>query len=208
MEPRSIPKLVTVLPYALNGSLVLGSGSPRRRELLAVLGIPYTVRTSDADESAPAGLSDVETVRYVARAKAEALLADKAPGEVLLTADTEVWFSGIRFGKPRDLDHAVEMLQTLRGQTHKVITAVCATDGSTWSQAESVAEVTFHEVSDEFIRYYVQTFKPLDKAGAYGAQEWFGQLGIAQIVGTFDNVKGLPLDTVVAVLDPWLAKVP
>lgn len=194
------------LPYALNGRLVLGSGSPRRRELLAVLGIPYTVRTSDADESAPAHLSDIETVRYVARAKAEALLADKASDEVLLTADTEVWFEGRRFGKPRDLDHAMEMLQTLRGQTHKVITAVCATDGTTWSQYESIAEVTFHQVDDAFIHYYVHRFQPLDKAGAYGAQEWFGQLAIERISGTFDNVKGLPLDTVVRALEPWLAK--
>jgi septum formation protein len=96
------------------------------------------------------------------------------------------------------------MLQTLRGQTHKVITAVCATDGHQWSQAESIAEVTFHRVDDAFIRYYVETFQPLDKAGAYGAQEWFGQLAIERIHGTFDNVKGLPLDTVVEVLGPWL----
>jgi septum formation protein len=94
----------------------------------------------------------------------------------------------------------------LSGQTHRVITAVCATDGQRWSQFEAVAEVRFHPVSAEFIHYYVQTFNPLDKAGAYGAQEWFGQLGIAQIVGTFDNVKGLPLDTVVQALEPWLRK--
>ena len=192
------------LPFELHGSLVLGSASPRRRELLSVLGIPYVVRTSDADESAPDGLSDLETVRYVARAKAEALLATRSEGEVLLTADTEVWYQGKRFGKPHDLAHAEEMLQTLSGQTHRVITAVCATDGRRWSQFEAVAEVRFHSVSAEFINHYVQTFKPLDKAGAYGAQEWFGQLGIAQIVGTFDNVKGLPLDTVVQALEPWL----
>ena len=98
----------------------------------------------------------------------------------------------------------LQCTDTLSGQTHRVITAVCATDGRRWSQFEAVAEVRFHSVSAEFINHYVQTFKPLDKAGAYGAQEWFGQLGIAQIVGTFDNVKGLPLDTVVEVLGPWL----
>jgi septum formation protein len=204
LEFTGTPKLVKKLPYTLRGQLVLGSASPRRRELLAVLGIPYSVRTSDADESAPEVLNDVETVRYVARLKAEALVPELSHGEVLLTADTEVWFEGRRFGKPRDLDHAVEMLQTLRGQTHKVITAVCATDGHQWSQAESIAEVTFHRVDDAFIRYYVETFQPLDKAGAYGAQEWFGQLAIERIHGTFDNVKGLPLDTVVEVLGPWL----
>ena len=192
------------LPYVLKGSLVLGSASPRRSELLGVLGIPFVVRTSDSDESAPEGLSDSETVRHVARQKAEALLPSLKPGEILLTADTEVWFHGRRFGKPQDLEHAVEMLHELSGQTHKVITAIWATDGTAWSSAQSTALVTFKSVDDEFIRYYVEHFMPLDKAGAYGAQEWFGHLAIDRIEGTFDNVKGLPLDTVVEALQPWL----
>ena len=192
------------LPYVLKGSLVLGSASPRRSELLGVLGIPFVVRTSDSDESAPEDLSDSETVRHVARQKAEALLPSLKPGEILLTADTEVWFHGRRFGKPQDLEHAVEMLYELSGQTHKVITAIWATDGTAWSSAESTALVTFKPVGDEFIKYYVEHFKPLDKAGAYGAQEWFGHLAIDRIEGTFDNVKGLPLDAVVEALQPWL----
>ncbi len=192
------------LPYVLKGSLVLGSASPRRSELLGVLGIPFVVRTSDSDESAPEGLSDSETVRHVARQKAEALLPSLKPGEILLTADTEVWFHGRRFGKPQDLEHAVEMLHELSGQTHKVITAIWATDGTAWSSAQSTALVTFKSVDDEFIRYYVEHFMPLDKAGAYGAQEWFGHLAIDRIEGTFDNVKGLPLDAVVEALQPWL----
>lgn len=204
MEPPRIPKLVNRLPYVLKGSLVLGSASPRRSELLGVLGIPFVVRTSDSDESAPEGLSDSETVRHVARQKAEALLPSLKPGEILLTADTEVWFHGRRFGKPQDLEHAVEMLHELSGQTHKVITAIWATDGTAWSSAQSTALVTFKSVDDEFIRYYVEHFMPLDKAGAYGAQEWFGHLAIDRIEGTFDNVKGLPLDAVVEALQPWL----
>ncbi len=192
------------IPYVLNGALVLGSASPRRSELLGVLGIPFVVRTSESDESAPEGLSDSETVSYVARQKAEALLPSLMPGEVLLTADTEVWFQGRRFGKPEDLEHAVEMLRELSGQTHKVITAIWATDGTAWSSAQSTALVTFKSVDDGFIRYYVEHFNPLDKAGAYGAQEWFGHLAIDRIEGTFDNVKGLPLDAVVEALQPWL----
>ena len=192
------------LPYVLKGSLVLGSASPRRSEHLVVLGIPFVVRTSDSDESAPEGLSDSETVRHVARQKAEALLPSLKPGEILLTADTEVWFHGRRFGKPQDLEHAVEMLHELSGQTHKVITAIWATDGTAWSSAQSTALVTFKSVDDEFIRYYVEHFMPLDKAGASGAQEWFGHLAIDRIEGTFDNVKGLPLDAVVEALQPWL----
>lgn len=192
------------IPYVLNGALVLGSASPRRSELLGVLGIPFVVRTSESDESAPDSLNDAETVSYVARQKAEALLPSLMPGEVLLTADTEVWFQGRRFGKPQDLEHAVEMLRELSGQTHKVITAIWATDAVTWSSAQSTALVTFKSVDDEFIRYYVEHFKPLDKAGAYGAQEWFGHLAIDRIEGTFDNVKGLPLDAVVEALQPWL----
>ena len=192
------------IPYVLNGALVLGRASPRRSELLGVLGIPFVVRTSESDESAPDSLNDAETVSYVARQKAEALLPSLMPGEVLLTADTEVWFQGRRFGKPQDLEHAVEMLRELSGQTHKVITAIWATDAVTWSSAQSTALVTFKSVDDEFIRYYVEHFKPLDKAGAYGAQEWFGHLAIDRIEGTFDNVKGLPLDAVVEALQPWL----
>jgi septum formation protein len=172
-----------------------------------VLGIPFVVRTSDSDESAPEGLSDSETVSHVARQKAEALLPSLQPGEVLLTADTEVWFQGRRFGKPQDLEHAVEMLHELSGQTHKVITAIWVTDGTVWSSAQSTALVTFKSVDDGFIRYYVEHFKPLDKAGAYGAQEWFGHLAIDRIEGTFDNVKGLPLDAVVEALQPWLESV-
>jgi septum formation protein len=140
----------------------------------------------------------------VARQKAEALLPSLQPGEVLLTADTEVWFNGRRFGKPQNLEHAVQMLLDLSGQTHKVITALWATDAVTWSSAESTALVTFKPVDEGFIRYYVEHFKPLDKAGAYGAQEWFGHLAIDRIEGTFDNVKGLPLDAVVDALEPWL----
>jgi len=195
---------VNRIPYVLNGALVLGSASPRRSELLGVLGIPFVVRTSESDESAPDSLNDAETVSYVARQKAEALLPSLMPGEVLLTADTEVWFQGRRFGKPQDLEHAVEMLRELSGQTHKVITAIWATDGTAWSSAQSTALVTFKSVDDGFIRYYVEHFKPLDKAGAYGAQEWFGHLAIDRIEGTFDNVKGLPLDAVVEALQPWL----
>ncbi len=133
MEPAFGSELVGLAcPIVLDGQLVLGSGSPRRKELLSLFGLPFEVRTADTAEIAPAGLTDEETVRFVAKEKAEALVPTLQPREVLLTADTEVWMDGERFGKPRDLAHALTMLQRLRGRTHKVITVVWATDGNRW----------------------------------------------------------------------------
>lgn len=186
------------------GRLVLGSGSPRRKELLAVLGIPFTVRTAHTDEHAPQDLSDVETVLHVAREKAEALIPSRAPMEVILTADTEVWLDDQRLGKPGDLADALRMLQSLRGKTHRVITALWATDGKRWKSAHRSTEVQMGNLPDSWLAWYVDTYRPLDKAGAYGAQEWIGHVGIAHMVGDFDTVKGLPLPAVLEVLGPWL----
>jgi len=203
-SPGTSPLVGLSAPLKFDGQLILGSGSPRRKELLEALGIPFDIRRADTDELAPDGLSDVETVAYVAKEKAEALVGELLPGEVVLTADTEVWMHGHRFGKPKDMDHAKAMLAKLCGRTHKVITAVCATDGTIWREAQAIAEVTLDNLPSQWIDYYVETYKPLDKAGAYGAQEWIGQLVIRRMEGTFDNVKGLPLPEVVEVLRPWL----
>lgn len=203
-SPRTSPLVGLTPPLQLQGNLILGSGSPRRKELLAVLGIPFDIRKADTDEVAPSGLNDVQTVAYVAKEKAEALQDGLQPGDVLLTADTEVWMDGKRFGKPADLDHAKRMLQELCGRTHRVITAICATDGTTWREAHAVAEVTIDAMPVAWIDHYVETYRPLDKAGGYGAQEWVGHLVIREIKGSFDNVKGLPLPEVVEVLRPWL----
>ncbi|HAB35028.1 MAG TPA: septum formation inhibitor Maf [Cryomorphaceae bacterium] len=205
MEPAFESELVGLAcPIQLNGQLVLGSGSPRRKELLSLFGLPFEVRTADTAEIAPAGLTDEETVGFVAKEKAEALVPTLQPGEILLTADTEVWMDGERFGKPRDLAHALSMLQRLRGRTHKVITVVWATDGQRWETSANTTLVTMADLPDTWLQWYVDTCQPLDKAGGYGAQEWIGHVAITKMEGDFDNVKGLSLVSVLRVLRPWL----
>ena len=110
------------IPLEINGRLILGSKSPRRKELLQVLNIPFEVKTSEADEIAPEGLDDIETVSWVARQKSDSLLPSLLPGEILITADTEVWMNGLRFGKPKNTKQAYDMLTRLSGQKHRVIT--------------------------------------------------------------------------------------
>ncbi len=205
MESTRTSQLVGLsVPLTFYGQLILGSGSPRRKELLTVLGIPFSIRVADSPETAPPGLTDIDTVSHVAKEKAMVLAPDLVKGEVLLTADTEVWMDGIRYGKPKDASDAKAMLSRLCGRQHRVITALWATDGSTWKHAEAVALVTLADMGQDWIDYYVDRHMPLDKAGGYGAQEWIGHLGIANMDGTFDNVKGLPLPEVLTVLKPWL----
>lgn len=196
-------------PYPLESGrkLVLGSGSPRRKELLEALGLEFAIRTSDADEIAPNGLSDLETVQFVARQKAEALISSLQPGEVVLCADTEVWQNGVRFGKPADRSDALRMLRLLSGSTHRVISALCATDGTHFSETHCITEIEFHPLTDAVLEYYVDQFKPFDKAGAWGAQEFIGFVGIKEIRGSYTNVVGLPIPEALTALQPWLKSV-
>ena len=192
-------------PFVLNDglTLVLGSGSPRRKELLEAVGLSFEVRTSHADETTPLDLSDLETVQQVARQKAEALVPSLVPGEVLLCADTEVWQNGERFGKPADRDDALRMLRRLVGNTHRVISAVCATDGTTWSETHCITEIEFHPLDDAVLAHYVDVYKPFDKAGAWGAQEFIGYVGIKALYGSYTNVVGLPVPEALEALQPW-----
>ena len=192
------------IPFELRGKLILGSKSPRRNELLKILNIPFEQRTSEADEVAPPGLNDIETVSWVARQKSDALLPTLNSGEILLTADTEVWMDGIRYGKPKDMDDCQKMLSKLSGRRHRVITSVWATDGKIWNNCSKLTLVTFEDLPWKWIEWYVENYKPFDKAGGYGAQEWIGHIGITNIEGSYDNVKGLPLGAVLEVLNPWV----
>ena len=149
MESTRTSQLVGLsIPLTFHGQLILGSGSPRRKELLAVLGIPFSIRVADSPEIAPTDLTDVDTVSYVAKGKALVLAPGLAKGEVLLTADTEVWMDGIRYGKPKDASDAKAMLGRLCGHQHRVITALWATDGITWKHAEAVAQSQLHRTKD------------------------------------------------------------
>ena len=174
--------------------LVLASNSPRRRELLSGLGIPFTVRTIDGiDENYPADLDGADIPLHIARQKAAAYLPTLAPDELLITADTIVYLDNRVIGKPKDEDEAIRMLHTLSGRTHKVITGVSLSTTERTKAFAAVSLVTFAPLSEEEIDYYVHTFHPLDKAGAYGVQEWIGMVGVKRIEGSYFNVMGLPV---------------
>lgn len=172
----------------------LASNSPRRRELLSGLGIDYEVKVLPGiDETYPATLGGEEIPVYIAREKSDAYRKDMAPDELIITADTIVYIDGEVLGKPENEEDACRMLQKLSGRTHRVITGVCLTTVAFQKTFASVTEVTFAELSEEEIRYYVTNYRPFDKAGAYGVQEWIGYVAVTGIRGSFYNVMGLPV---------------
>jgi len=172
--------------------IILASNSPRRKELLAGLGFDYEVRTLQGlDESYPEGLSMEEIPQYISRKKAAAytLGAD----ELLITADTIVYLDGEVLGKPADEAEAKEMLGKLSGKTHQVVTGVTLTTTGFQHSFASVSQVTFAELTEAEIDHYVTHYRPMDKAGAYGIQEWIGYVGVTCIEGSYFNVMGLPV---------------
>lgn len=174
-------------------SLILGSKSPRRRELLAGLDIPFTAVSIDADEHFPATLKGGDIPLYISKLKAQAYLDRLSADDVLITADTIVWVNGEMLGKPQDEEQAKEMLRKLSGRTHQVYTGVCLTSKSKQTSFVSCTDVSFRELSENEISYYVEKYRPLDKAGAYGIQEWIGYIGVTGINGSYFNVMGLPV---------------
>ena len=177
-----------------NYKVVLASNSPRRKELLAGLGIDYEVKTlPDIDESFPGGLSEVETATYIARAKADVYRNIMQSDELIITADTIVWLDGEVMGKPVDEEDARRMLRALSGKTHQVITGVCLMTIDSQKSFATVTDVTFCHLSEEEIDYYVERYRPMDKAGSYGIQEWIGFVGVESISGSYFNVMGLPI---------------
>lgn len=174
--------------------IVLASGSPRRKELLAGLELIYEVRLiSNIDESYPEGLSMEEIPVFISGKKADAYVPTMADDEMIITADTIVWHNGKVLGKPANVDEAYEMVHSLAGSTHFVVTGVTILTKKKRHSFASVSEVTFDSLTDEEIRYYVEKYKPLDKAGAYGIQELIGYIGVSSINGSYFNVMGLPV---------------
>ena len=171
--------------------VILASASPRRRELLGGMGIPFTVRVSEADESLPAGIHPKAAVELLARRKGEAVAAEVTGDCLILAADTLVALGDRALGKPQDEEDAKEMLRTLSGKTHEVHTGVAVLRGGKIYSGAATTEVVFRTLSEEEIAAYVATGEPLDKAGAYGIQGLGGAL-VARISGEFDNVVGLP----------------
>lgn len=174
--------------------VILASGSSRRRELMAGLGVNYEVRIlPDVDESYPDTLQGEEIPLYIAKEKADAYIPMMQPNELIITADTIVWLDGKVLGKPRDREDALQMLRTMSGRTHEVFTGVCITTTDWQRSFTAQTEVRFATLSEDEIIYYVDNFKPMDKAGAYGVQEWIGFIGVENISGSYYNIMGLPV---------------
>lgn len=177
--------------------LVLASSSPRRKALLTGIDVEYEVRTlPDADESYPETLPHAEVAAFLARKKAAACLPALQEDELVITADTIVLLDGTILGKPADRDDAARMLRMLAGKRHRVITGVCLTTSRKQESFSDTAYVTFGPLSEEEIDYYVSRYDPLDKAGAYGVQEWIGYVAVEKIEGSYFNVMGLPIHKV------------
>ena len=177
--------------------LILASNSPRRKELLAGLGYPFEVRVlSGIDESYPATLPVGEVARFIAKKKADAYRQIISSEELVITADTVVIVGNEILGKPRDEADAVRMLRLLSGKTHQVMTGVCLLTTAQTHCFDVTTDVTFKMLTDEEIRFYVTQYKPFDKAGAYGIQEWIGYIGVTSLQGSYYNVMGLPVQRI------------
>lgn len=174
--------------------VILASQSPRRRELLAGLGIAFETRVLPGiAEDYPQGLTGEEIPQYISREKAAAYRASLEEDDLLITADTIVYAGGTVLGKPHDAADARRMLALLSGKTHRVITGVSLTTTRRMKTFAVVTNVTFAPLSEDEIEFYIDRYKPFDKAGAYGIQEWIGYIGVTRIEGSFYNVMGLPV---------------
>ena len=181
----------------MNYKLILASNSPRRKELLAGLGMPFEVRVlQDIDEQYPDDLPVNEVARYIAKEKADAYRRIIGPDELVITADTVVIVGDEILGKPVDEADAVRMLKLLSGRTHQVKTGVCLLTVEKESCFDVTTDVTFKALSDDEIHYYVDHYRPFDKAGAYGIQEWIGYIGVTGLHGSYYNVMGLPVQRI------------
>jgi septum formation protein len=172
--------------------IILASGSPRRQELLSSLGIPFRVMKLDVEEQFPDKLQRESIPLFLSRLKAEEAKKNIQENQLIITADTVVWLGDHVLNKPADLQEARWMLNRLSGKTHEVITAVSLTSSNKSLSFYVVTEVVFRNLSEDEIMYYTETYKPLDKAGAYGIQEWIGLVGVERIEGSYFNVMGLP----------------
>jgi septum formation protein len=173
--------------------IILASKSPRRQELLGLMDIDFRIVLKEVDESYPDGLTPTEIAVYIAEKKAMAF-DEEAGDEIVLTADTIVEIDGKILGKPDDSAHAIEMLKMLSGRVHRVVTGVCLMYKGQVNKFHDVSEVFFRKLTDDEITNYVTKYQPMDKAGAYGIQEWVGVTAIERINGSYTNVVGLPTE--------------
>ena len=172
--------------------IILASGSPRRQQFLKELDVDFEIQLKDIEEIYPEHLQAEEITNFLAKLKASAFVLDLEDNDILITSDTIVWLNNKALGKPKDYDDAFEMLTEMSGTTHKVITSVClkTIDKEVVFYEETL--VTFTALSSDEIKYYLNNYKPFDKAGSYGIQEWIGLVAIEKIEGSYANVVGLP----------------
>lgn len=172
--------------------IILASGSPRRQQFLKELDVDFEIQLKDIEEIYPEHLQAEEITNFLAKLKASAFVAELEENDILITSDTIVWLNNKALGKPKDYDDAFEMLTEMSGTTHKVITSVClkTIDKEVVFYEETL--VTFTALSSDEIKYYLNNYKPFDKAGSYGIQEWIGLVAIEKIEGSYANVVGLP----------------
>lgn len=176
--------------------IILASGSPRRQQFFKDLDLEFEIRLKDIEEIYPNHLQGVEITNYLAELKANAFDGEINANEILVTSDTIVWLDNKALGKPKDYDDAFAILKSLSNTTHEVITSVSFKTVDKTDTIFEITKVTFTELSDDAIRYYLDNYKPFDKAGAYGIQEWIGLIGITKIDGSYTNVVGLPTEKV------------
>ena len=176
--------------------LILASGSPRRQQFFKDLGLDFEIRLKEVEEVYPPKLKHFEISDYLAQLKSLPFENELKENDILVTSDTIVWHNDKALGKPRNSQEAFDMLSSMSDATHEVITSVCFKTTTFQKTVASVTKVTFKPLSSEEINYYIDNYKPFDKAGAYGIQEWIGAIGITKIEGNYNTVVGLPLDVV------------
>jgi septum formation protein len=176
--------------------LILASGSPRRQQFFKDLELDFEIRLKEVKEVFPPELKAGEITNFLAELKAAAFEGTLSDNEILVTSDTIVWHNHQALGKPKDKDDAFRILKSLSNNTHEVITSVCFKTNSKTDMICETTLVSFNELSDEAIHYYIENYKPFDKAGSYGIQEWIGIIGVSKIEGSYANVMGMPVDKV------------
>lgn len=179
-----------------NYTLILASGSPRRQQFFKDLDLDFEIRLKEIEEVYPTELQAEAITNYLAELKASAFEGELKENEILITSDTIVWYNNKALGKPKNEEDAFAILQSLSNATHEVITSVCFKTKAKTDTIFEVTKVTFNALSDQAIHYYLDHYKPYDKAGAYGIQEWIGFVGVANIEGSYTNVMGMPTDKV------------
>ncbi|MHA6280980.1 Maf-like protein [Salinimicrobium sp. CAU 1759] len=173
-------------------TIILASGSPRRQQFFRDLGLDFEIRLKPVEEKYPSELKDVEITNYLAELKAAAFDGELKTNDILVTSDTIVWHAGKALEKPQDPAQALEMIKALSGKTHEVITSVCFKTSEKVRTVHAITRVTFSHLEEDEMKFYIDNFRPFDKAGAYGIQEWIGLIGVEHLEGSYFNVVGLP----------------